>query len=446
MTGRNGARGNGPDRPGRGTPGGDPAEGFAGEIVFDFHDGYAEDRRDGTEDGGPPRRGRLAPLRRVPAALLALLLAGTGWFVADGGLERWTRDRALESACDGLLPVARARAALGPGSVAEARDERVVRGTDGRPDGGPPLQVRCVITRSGGGGGEFPGGKGRLDIAVRSVPAAGEPDTGAVYYEGTAARRPVPLGHGWNGFYDDRGGTDGARTAAGLAAVLLDCPAGADGAAGTGDLLVTAASEIEGGGVDDPADRVRLAALATAVATAAADRYDCAARRGSTPRTVPQAPVRDEAVAPGAARGSCAGVRPGFRGARLLESPGGPAPRGYCEVVGAGGAEEFGGAARGAAAGYVLAAYYGPYARELRQKLRDDPVLDRVWTASAGCGPGEEPALYTAHTESGAPVGPDGRSSLAAFAARSARDQGCAAPSAPREHRTPDDTAAPSGD
>ncbi|MEU3600688.1 hypothetical protein ABZ714_18510 [Streptomyces sp. NPDC006798] len=358
----------------------------AGEILYD------------EERPVPPSAAPVSRWRIRPVSLALALMAGVAAWAAFGDeLSDRGRDRALESACEGLAPAPEVRAVLGPGPLAEDREHRIAEGGG---DPANPLHLRCVLVRTGGGAGEHLGRAGSVDIGVRSVPAAGTEAArrAAPDYSGASASDPVPLGHGWYGFLDDSFHQDGK-----VAAVLLDCAT---------DLLVTAETAIEGGGTDDPAERVALARLVTAVATGAGERYGCGMPSGATvPRTVPLPPADDEAVPPAAARGACSGVRPGFPGARVADGGGhGLSPREYCRVVGTPGAEQFGGSPRGRG-GYTLEAFYGPYA------AREPDRAESVVVRNTACG------LYVLR---GGSADPGARRALDTFARASALKRGCA--------------------
>lgn len=376
----------------------------AGEILYD------EERPGPPGPVPPPSAPSVLPASRwrtrpvLPA--LALVAGLAAWAAFGDELSDRGRDRALESTCDGLTPAPEVRALLGPGPLAEDREHRIAEGGE---DPANPLHLRCVLVRTGGETGEHLGREGSVEIGVRSVPAAGaraalraDPD-----HPGASATAPVPLGHGWYGFLDDDSHEDGKT-----AAVLLGCAP---------DLLVTAETTIEGGGTDDPAERVALARLVTAVAAGAGERSGCGTPSGAAvPRTVPLPPADDEAVPPAAARGACTGVRPGFPGARVADGGGhGLSPREYCRVVGTPGAEEFGGSPRGLSYGYTLEAYYGPYARP------PDPE-ESLTVRTAACGArGDERGLYVLR---GASADPGARRALDAFARASAVKRGCTYP------------------
>jgi hypothetical protein len=393
-------------------------------------DGRAE--RD-PAGGGGPRRGR-RPLYRALLWAAALPLPLAGWFALDAHQDRGGGAGALDDACAGLLPVAETGDALGGGVLAEER--RFRRDEGGPDDPGRALYLRCVVVRLAEGRGEHPARSAAVEVAVHGVPT---PEADRVrrdgsLYGGADADRPVPLGHGWTGYFDGRSGRD-ASSARATAAVLLDCTGdgtgrpGADPAGGVAgglrsDLLITVDGDMEGTAVDNPGDRVRLARIATGTARRAAERFGCPAPLGTPPLRVPLPVGEDEDVDPAETRGTCAGV-PGFRGARMWESERGDTPREHCEV----GDGERSGA-------YELDAYYGPYAEDMRRRMGADPRYDGAHTTGAVCPLDEEPALYTVRSRYGLRSS-DGyqRRALTAFAARSAADRDCTVPGPPVPHR-----------
>ncbi|MFF0448514.1 hypothetical protein ACFYT4_19230 [Streptomyces sp. NPDC004609] len=385
----------------------------------------------------PARPGARA--RGAAVAVLVLLAPLAAWFALGGELpDRWTEDRALDGACDGLLPARETRDALGAGELAEKREE--IRDEGGLGDPERSLYVRCVITRIARGGGEHPAREGSIEVAVHGVPtleADRDRRDGSLYGDADADR-PVPLGHGWTGFFDGYGREDTAWARV-SAAVLLDCrdgpdgPDGPEGPEGRSDLLITVDGDVEGTAVDNPADRVRLVRIATATARRAAERHGCDAPLGRVPDTVPLPVGEDEDVEPSAAVGTCAGV-PAFEGARVWESPRGATPREHCEVGDGDRAEA-----------YELDAYYGPYAEDMRLRMSTGTEYDGAYTTSAVCPAGDEPALYVVRMRRGPEKSQAyQRAVLKAFAGRSARERGCTVPNRPAVYRATAGPAVPS--
>ncbi|MFH8613718.1 hypothetical protein ACH4E8_01415 [Streptomyces sp. NPDC017979] len=336
-----------------------------------------------------------AALLGALAALLALL---TAWLTLGDGLDRWRGDPVLDSACDGLLPVAAARAVLGEGRLAERRDPSSAAD-------GTPADHRCVVAGTGDGGNS-------VDVAVHRV-ERGADAVGTPSYPGTDARWPVPLGGGWDGFFNGVTRTE-PRSLDALAAVLVLCPRGAT------DLLVTVRGVVVDGAMDNPVDRLRIARLATGTARASADRFGCGAHPAADPAAIALPSAADEDVAPSDARGACAGVpAPSGTGraqARVRESGRGVALRERCEVTSVG-ADYL---------RYELDAYYGPYAEEVRK--RPGAAGDGVLVAAASCAGGAVPGLYVIRSpwsaeEGASPTYP--QRALDAFAERSAKARGC---------------------
>ncbi|MFD4142546.1 hypothetical protein [Streptomyces sp. NPDC058572] len=348
-----------------------------------------------------------ARTRALAATAGAFLLLTAGWLYLNGDLDRWTGSRALAGACDGVLAQDETRNVLGDGPLAEDAGRRL--GEDGSTGGERSLLVRCVIERVTG----QPAGDSEVEVTVHGVPTPEARRIQDALYWGTRSVRPVPLGHGWNGFY----ASDGDR---GTAAVLLDCPGVPD------DLLVTVLADVDGYNADNPAHRTRVARLGTATAERAADRWDCGAPRGTAPRTVPLPAGDDESVEPGRAKGTCSGV-PGRGGtSRVWESPRGDSPREQCAL---GGVWE---------PSSVLDAYYGPYAEDMRRRLEgEQPAQAVLYTASALCPDTDEPALYVLHSTHATLSAADARATLTAFARSSATAHGCDAPTQPERPDPP---------
>ncbi|MFI1394866.1 hypothetical protein [Streptomyces sp. NPDC020681] len=355
--------------------------------------------------------------RTIAVGALALVVLAAGWLV----LDRWSEQRVLDEACDGVLAADETRAVLGEGKLAEQRDR--IRREGGLNDEKRTLSIQCKITRVD----ESSTGEGSVEVTVQGVPTL-EGDRGqrnGSLYWGTEAERPVPLGHGWTGFFDgDSEGRDSEATAA----VLLDCPEGRS------DLLVTVVGHVTGTTSDNPDDRTRLARIATGTAHKSAERFGCEARLGKPLRTVPLPVAEDESVELRRATGTCAGVPDGrTRSFRAWESGRGDAPRARCTV----GTGQF--------QTYDLDAYYGPYAEDMRFRMASDGMDAVRLVASAVCPAGQS-ALYAIRRDGGQEAVAHERAALKAFAARSAKDHGCSAltdPVAPTKPTAPADPDAP---
>ncbi|GAA1092124.1 hypothetical protein [Streptomyces javensis] len=393
-------------------------------------------------------RRRIRALVAVAVALAALTGAFV-WFVGSA-------DRALEGACDGVLPVGEVRSVLGDdteldvtnraegsfgktASGSEGSDEaNESDGSDGsaKSDGGGAkransLSVHCRITAE--------------DTGHIAVSIAGSPRPRAEYgyddlYTAVPARRtlPVPLGHGWSGlFATDTARLDDAEDGTATTAVLLDCARRGD------SLLITVETALRGAAtLDDPAVRPDFVRTATATAEAANDHWGCGARLGKPVRSV-GLPVNEDEYEPLlGAKGTCAAVPTASRSAvsTARETARDRAPREAC-VLGT----------RDGSPLYRLEAYYGPYAEDARSQYTRDYDYENVtpaekpagrlgrsaYWAGATCPRGAQPALYLIRADAA-----DGetrrrpdlayeRAALAAFAAASAEHHGCAAPSLP---------------
>ncbi|WP_413807105.1 hypothetical protein [Streptomyces sp. OE57] len=387
---------------------------------------------------------RLTLTRRQARALVAVavaLAALTGAFVWFAGSE----DRALEGACDGVLPVGEVRAVLGDDTELDvtnrtegsfgrtaAKGEEGEEGDENGAGRANSLSVHCRITAE--------------DTGHIAVSIAGSPRPRAEYgyddlYTAVPARRtlPVPLGHGWSGlFATDSARLDDAEDGTATTAVTLDCARRGD------SLLITVETALRGHTtLDDPAVRPDFVRTATATAEAANDHWGCGARLGKPVRTV-GLPVNEDEYEPLlGAKGTCAAVPTASRSAvsTARETARDRAPREAC-VLGT----------RDGSPLYRLEAYYGPYAEDARSQYTRDYDYENVtpaeqpagrlgrsaYWAGATCPRGAESALYLIRADAA-----DGetrrrpdlayeRAALAAFAAASAEHHGCAAPSLPQ--------------
>ncbi|MEU8822870.1 hypothetical protein [Streptomyces sp. NPDC048636] len=371
----------------------------------------------------PFTRRRLRALAAVAVALAAL--AGVIlWFAGS-------EDRALDEACDGVLPVGEVRAVLGDG------DMEITNRTEGSFDGageserGNSLSVRCEVRSEG---------TGRLTVTIAGAPRPSAEHGKAELYAAVPSRHtlPVPLGHGWSGLF----ATDSARLGDGedggaTTAVLLPCAKGGD------SLLITVASVLgRDVTLDNPAGRPGFIRTATATAEAANDHWDCGARLGTPVREV-DLPVNEDEYEPLiGAKGTCAGVPTAARSAvsTARETARADAPRETCAL-----------GARDGSPRYRLDAYYGPYAEDARAQFTHDYDYENVtpaekpagrlgrsaYWAGATCPKGAASALYLIRADDAdgdARRSPDlgyERAALKAFATRSAAHHGCAAPSLP---------------
>ncbi|WP_431775827.1 hypothetical protein [Streptomyces cucumeris] len=368
--------------------------------------------------------------RRRSRALMAVAVALTAlagvivWFAGSG-------DRALDEACDGVLPVDDVRAVLGDGDVEVTnRTEGSFDGT-GRSGRGNSLSVRCEVKAEG---------TGSLTVSIAGSPRPEDEYGEGELYAAVPARDtlPVPLGHGWSGLF----ATDSARLGDGedgeaTTAVLLPCAKG-------GDSLLITVDTVLGRDItlDDPAARPDFVRTATATAEAADDHWDCGARLGKPVHGV-DLPVNEDEYEPLiGAEGTCAGVPTAARSAvsTARETAREGAPREICAL-----------GARDGSPRYRLEAYYGPYAEDARSQFTRDYDYENVtpaekpagrlgrsaYWAGATCPRGAESALYLIRADDAdgdARRSPDlsyERAALKAFATRSAAHHGCEAPSLP---------------
>ncbi|CDR06444.1 hypothetical protein [Streptomyces iranensis] len=374
---------------------------------------------------------------RALVAVAVALAALTGAFVWFAGSE----DRALEGACDGVLPIGEVRAVLGDDAELDVTNrtegsfgKTAAKSGEGDENGterANSLSAHCRITAE--------------DTGHIAVSIAGSPRPRAEYgyddlYAAVPARRtlPVPLGHGWSGlFATDTARLDDAEDGTATTAVLLDCARRGE------SLLITVETALRGRTtLDDPAVRPDFVRTATATAEAANDHWGCGARLGKPVRTV-GLPVNEDEYEPLlGAKGTCAAVPTASRSAvsTARETARDRAPREAC-VLGT----------RDGSPLYRLEAYYGPYAEDARSQYTRDYDYENVtpaekpagrlgrsaYWAGATCPRGAESALYLIRADAA-----DGetrrrpdlayeRAALAAFAAASAEHHGCAAPTLP---------------
>ncbi|AEM81464.1 hypothetical protein [Streptomyces violaceusniger] len=376
----------------------------------------------------PLTRRRVRALVAVAMALAAL----TGAIVWFAGSE----DRALDGACDGVLPVGDVRAVLGEDAELDVTNRTEgAFGDKAATSGGKranSLSVRCRIAAEG---------TGHIAVTIAGSPRPrAEYGNGELYAAVPASHTlPVPLGNGWSGlFATETARLDDAEDGKATTAVLLDCARRGD------SLLITVETALRGAlTLDDPAVRPDFVRTATATAEAANDHWGCGARLGTSVRTV-GLPVNEDEYEPLlGAKGTCAAVPTASRSAvsTARETARDRAPRESC-VLGT----------RDGSPLYRLEAYYGPYAEDARSQYTRDYDYENVtpaekpagrlgqsaYWAGATCPRGADSALYlirAADADGETRRRPDlayERAALAAFAAASAEHHGCAAPSLPK--------------
>ncbi|MFJ2343017.1 hypothetical protein [Streptomyces antimycoticus] len=377
---------------------------------------------------------------RALAAVAVALAALTGAIVWFAGSE----DRALDGACDGVLPVGEVRTVLGEDAALDVTnrtegafgDKAAKSGGRTAKSGGKRannLSVRCRIAAEG---------TGHIAVTIAGSPRPrAEYGYGELYAAVPASHTlPVPLGNGWSGlFATDTARLGDAEDGTATTAVLLDCARRGD------SLLITVETALRGATttLDDPAVRPDFVRTATATAEAANDHWGCGARLGTPVRTV-GLPVNEDEYEPLlGAKGTCAAVPTASRSAvsTARETARDRAPRESC-VLGT----------RDGSPLYRLEAYYGPYAEDARSQYTRDYDYENVtpaekpagrlgqsaYWAGATCPRGAESALYlirAADADGETRRRPDlayERAALAAFAAASATHHGCAAPSLPK--------------
>lgn len=376
------------------------------------------------------------------AGALVVLAGGAFWF--GGGYDRWSTDRALTSACDGVLPADGIRAALGERRL-KAFDDRSEGGLD---DPATSLRVTCGISREPGENTGEHVGEGSVTVTVNGVPTLDREDRRyeSLYPDVRAASLPpAPLGQGWAGVFTT---SDSGSDAKATTAVLLDC------APGRGDLLITVkanAGKILGDmPLDNPERRTTFARIATDTAANASRRWNCDAELGETLKTAPLPVNKDEYVVPADAEGTCAGITArGKTVARAWESERGTAPYETCVL----------GNTRGDTT-HVVTAHYGPYAEGALHDYAERPgdpdpmesgqrsgVLrsGAYWT-TADCPAGAAPAFFTLtgpRDEAGRTTADRtyALATLKTFAERSAEAHGCAAPAEPSDPSDPSDSS-----
>ncbi|MFD0340052.1 hypothetical protein ACFVH0_15395 [Streptomyces sp. NPDC127117] len=354
---------------------------------------------------------------RSVVALVAAAAAVAGYLLVHGDFQRWSDDSALDGACDGLLDRNAVRGVLGPGAV-EVED-----GTSGAG------VVGCEVNVHDGG---------TVEIRILDTAQVGRgPDS---LYTGSPGALPVPVGHGWTGLF----GADPGHFGWGdpfeddyekvTTTLVLPCT----GESSAKGLFVSVEASV-GRTLDNPAERPGFARIATSTAARASEARQCG--RLGRPVTSLGLPVNDDEYEPlGTADGTCSGIPAGRGTAIATETARGGAPHETCRLADADRRKR-----------YVLEADYGPYARERLLRYEEGPMEDipngdtpahdrdrdgRMSWTTAKCSDGV--ALFTLRPTSEAGErreypGSDAdlayeRAALRAFAERSAKSHGCAAP------------------
>lgn len=298
-------------------------------------------------------------LQAVLVCVVALVaLAGCLSWVAFH--ESWARDRLLGGVCEGVLPGKEMRAVLGEGPVEEKRYQN--RGSGTLTSARDPLDVRCAVRRKQAADAEA--GTTRdasVEVLVHSTAAAGELDgVDARSIPVRSSLPPAPLGRGWRGVFADLSGSATAKSADAGTSVQLDC------ARNPNDLVVTVRTKEDGKSVDNPANRLRYARVATATAEKAASKWGCRTTEGKPLRTVPLPVSKGEHIPLADATGTCAGLPARARTAdEAWESDRTRAPLESCVL----------GTAKSTPR-LKLHAYYGAYAVEWRAVRREAGARD----------------------------------------------------------------------
>ncbi|WP_328535113.1 hypothetical protein [Streptomyces sp. NBC_00344] len=334
----------------------------------------------------------------IAAVVAAVVLA-----VAGGAL--WFRERTpavrLAKICNGALPVDEMLKLTDAESGVSSDYTLESWHPDGPAQAGKPegLPVTCRATPSG------------VNVTIETADDVYDP-----YFDHTFQRRddilPLPLGQGWRGLLaQDNTTLDGPDT---TASVLLDCPDWSR-SKGTG-ILVTVSAE---------GARTPVARVATVAAERTAHQSGCGAHPGGKITRIAGSGTGQE-TAPGAAKGTCAGLR---SHPRMRETAAGVAPAESC-VLGN---------------DLVLRAYYGPFVPGTSKSSNGPGRYEKPWGedgigtwGSARCPGASKKAVYDISTTEDSkrdfteqPLTSQERNDLRTFATRSADRHGCATPVLP---------------
>ncbi|MFI9261370.1 hypothetical protein ACIGT4_27230 [Streptomyces sioyaensis] len=359
-----------------------------------------EARRIGDPD---PRVNRLNRKRLLIVTVALLLVAVPGVFYFSGAYDHWQDGRSLADTCRGSVDTSEIKELLGTDRL---------RGHDIAEDEGANPRAGRLHKCSVG----VPDGGSWVSVALDWNPdAAGSlHDFGGFTPYGDVGMA-IPFGHGWQGVMDQVPMTDGL-----VAMVNVPC-ANHHSDPRHSSLIVT----VQGNAMrstERAVQRARFARTTVRTAQNAAKAWGCEAQTGTAVDRVP-VNTADAEVKPGAASGTCAGIRTTVR-----ESATDPkAPIENCYLLPDTGSSH-----------YRLSAFYGPFVQALPAQAgyggEFDPEKpsghkETTFWASAEC-PSGGPALYIATRipDEDRFLQPDGRlakEALKEFATRSAKRHGC---------------------
>ncbi len=360
---------------------------------------------------------------RGVAALAAVAVVIAGFLLVHGDFQRWYGNAKLDDACDGLLDGNAVRAVLGDGSVDIDDEQR------------DPGMVGCTVHVSDDKSSK---------ITIVDTTHLQEP-LDWLYGSRGEDTLAVPLGYGWAGLFGaqpDTFGSDSDPLFPGededmTASLVLRC-------AGTSKITSVYVSVVTtlDSTLDDPGNRPQFTRIATSTAAEVSKAWDCAAKLGKPVHSL-GLPVRQDEYRPlGEADGTCSGISAARDVTIATETARAGAPHETCRLSGA-----------DRQGGYVLDADFGPYAQgqflDYEEKLgiygeppsADIPAhlrdhADEMSWTTAKCPEGL--ALFTLRpaqdrdeehesTRKHANLAYE-RATLKAFAERSAKSHGCAAP------------------
>lgn len=275
---------------------------------------------------------------RFVAIPVALLVVAAGCFLAFGGYDYWQDQKSLDRACRGILPQSEIKALMGTDSL-RATDEPLSESTT------EWLGVCSVESKEKGGGIT------RFRIGEAGKVGGAQQALGLT--DLSESLNPAPIGNGWSGVLN-------SSLPAGYASVVLQCR-------GTDKDLLVSAMSYPGSKRSDLLKTSKgsgsLARMVTEAATQAATEWGCDAPLGKRIESVtPPIAYWRNPVPLQKPQGTCrplSSMLPELRasGAReFYETPVDNAPIEDCVVIGPSDKRI-----------YHLAAFYGPYARYLRE-------------------------------------------------------------------------------